>query len=279
MKDARVTIKTLTALVACVTALAAWILLSTSRDDQLEKPVSGHGSGVLVVPKGEPLTGDLHRDVVTSSSPQPATQQPVNTVFATMNDLLAAHLKPAPVELQRMARDVFIMNANGYRKQVEDLEKEQKFDFESLLKAADARFCERLQRLGAEKLQREEGLLVVGDMKYQQVVGNSKFLRWSGGIQQFSQNTDVLVYIEPPDPQLEQLDKIYWDLRAVQLAQLLTPFNSLTVDQRYDAIQRFREARKAHQADPKEFGVGRDMLPYIVIDASNMIVLPREYKQ
>lgn len=193
--------------------------------------------------------------------------------YKTESELAAAHLAPAPAALQAEAQRLFLTQASEYEKRLQQLS-QTTHDWASALEELDARFQLRLRRLAIEVLGRNLGLLIVGGQDYQKRVGESKFLIWTDGRKMFDRNTDVLVAIDPPDAELEELDRQYWNTRATQLAETLIPFNGLPKDERWDKIKMFLDSRKAGKADGSIFGVTNDSLRYLGIDNREMVVTP-----
>lgn len=178
--------------------------------------------------------------------------------------------------MQLAAADLFRTQADHFRAKMSEVD-EASLTLESALAQLDDRFSERLRRACIERLENGDGLLVIDGDSYHQQVAGKKHLLWMGGASYFGVHVHVLVVLDPPDEELERIDRSFLDMRAVMLAELLIPFNATSLEQRAEAIQAFKKLRAAGPVHESWFGVPPEMLKHIMIDEQNWCVLPVPY--
>lgn len=205
------------------------------------------------------------------ASPEVATDWPRSEA-----DLRSQHLQKAPRHLQLAAADLFRTQADHFRAKTSEVD-EASLTLESSLTQLDDLFSERLRRACVERLENGDGLLVIGGDSYHHRVAGKKHLLWMGGASYFGIHAQVLVVLDPPDEELERIDRSFLDMRAVMLAEQLIPFNATSLEQRAKAILAFKKLRAAGPVKESWFGVPPEMLKHVMVDEQNWCVLPVPY--
>jgi len=215
----------------------------------------------------------MRRMQVGEDDPNPRPLQPVT--FVSELEMIKAHLGRAPHALEVEATANFETVARSYDSKVTSHDQGQQ-TWQSALAQLDARFSSRLQRVAIERIAAGRAVLVVGGLDYDHVVGGKKHLLWFDGRRQFDRSTALLVVIDPPDDELERLDREYWDVRLVKLAEAVTPFNCLPFEVRSERIRQFMEDKAKNKATGSVFGVDDNELRFLEIDPKSMVVVPRD---
>jgi len=205
------------------------------------------------------------------ASPEEATDWP-----RSESDLRSQHLQKAPRHLQLAAADLFRTQADHFRAKASEVDEASRTR-ESSLAQLDDRFSERLRRACIERLENGDGLLVISGDSYQHRVAGKKHLLWAGGASYFGIQAEVLVVLDPPDEELERIERSFLDMRAVMLAELLIPFNATSLEQRAKAILAFKKLRAAGPVRESWFGIPPEMLKHVMVDEQNWCVLPVPY--
>ncbi len=191
------------------------------------------------------------------------------------DDPFAGHLLAAPAELQSEAKYIFLLQAADFEQKVRSMQVGAG-DWSRVLEELDAKFAQRLRVVAAEHLEKGRGLLVVeGGVDFMKRVGANKFLLSSSGRKLHGRRSDVLVIIDPPDPELERAESSFLDARDVYIAEKLIQFNSGAPNERAEKIRLFLERRKQGKNDSSIFGVSENDLDWIEIDVDQALVKPK----
>jgi hypothetical protein len=190
-------------------------------------------------------------------------------------ELIASHLQPAPLSLQIQAHDLFAGVVKHYQKRIGDLSSLDR-SLENCLAVADAQFMERLNQVAANAMLEQKGLLVVGDLDYQGRVDGKKFSLWQGGVSVLGTSVGVLVVADVADDQLEAIDKHYWELRAVAMAEKLTLFNAKSYDERAKEIDEYLTSQRVGDSGREFFGLPSKWMGFVRVDRQGAYVFPLE---
>ncbi len=183
------------------------------------------------------------------------------------------HLSIADAALQAEARDALLRIAASFGEQISQ-GSSKPFTWQNVLHLADLAFSKRQAEVCADILAKGEGLLVLGQEDYAQRIRGKKFQMASVVGMELGRTRCVLVVVDPPDPELERLEREFWNTRAVMLGELLVPFSNLSMEVRAAKIREFLEAKSKGKATGALFGVSDEHLNYLEIDRANWMIVP-----
>lgn len=261
---------------ACLVVLGmilAWAVLAGGWVP--ESPIPGAGgaagrpqSADQIAEQGEHSTAYGTRSEVPTSRPSEAPdRRPANL------QIQEKHLSIAEAALQAEARDALLRIVAGNGEQISQVSK-RPFSWQNVLQLADLAFSKRQAEVCAELLAKGEGLLVLGGEDYSKKIRGKKFQMVSVVGRELGRTRCVLVVVDPPDPELERLEREHWNVRAAMLSELLVPFLNLPIETRAARIREFLEAKSKGKATGALFGVSDEHLDCLEIDRANWMVVP-----
>jgi hypothetical protein len=246
-------------------------------------PKTPPGPSKLVTPPPvTPVSGGDNVSMAPSDrQPERVTLEGIDKVeelaYASESELLQAHLKVAPRELQDKARNLFLRQAQHYEEKIKQM---SAFDsLTDVMAEIDNQFSAQLRLVAAKRLSAGKGLLVVDGGDYRSRVKGKHHLLWDGGELLFGTRVAVLVVLDEPDALLQEVGRSYVEARAVWLADSLQDFNNQPYEKRVAEVQAYREfqARRPFKEPAKHwFGVEWRYHEHVYIQLKTLQVVPRE---
>lgn len=223
------------------------------------------GSGDIATVR-EPVPGVS--GLTDTDSAQPASRGGPRS----REEVLALHLQPLTVELQERMVPFFAGPAARFMDQAKSLQG-QRWSWDVALAEADARFTSRLWAVCAERVRDGKGLFAIDNISTESISRDRKFLKAHIGMEADC-SLYALVVVDPPDMELEALDREYWNMRAVRVGELVGPFNALPLESRIQAVQAFEASRRTGAGDARLLHLPQEHLEHVTIDRSAAMIVP-----
>ena len=189
----------------------------------------------------------------------------------TMAALLDAHLKPAPMELQRRAARLADRQEQHFLAEAAAI---SSTDLESAIKLNDSLFAARIRALAKQRLAEGRGVIAIDGRDYATAVQDSHYFLALAQAEKFGLQVGVLVVVDKDDPQLRSTEDLFSDLRRTQVFSRCAVFNNRPDEDRAASIRSYEADRAAGRARrPELFGLELGDLDLVRIDDQAFVLL------